>query len=193
MNTATQENTETPTDTVQITYGGFWRRFGAAIIDGLILTTIMGPLFFLNYSSQLNYFLVSVLTSALSIVYAVVFHQRFGKTIGKMVVGVKLVRLDLSPVTWKEALLRDSVEIGLSIIGLVGTALAIHNSDPSFWLTAPRLLDVTLQLKDLNPLLSATTWISNIWILSELVTLLFNKKKRALHDFIAGTVVVVKR
>ncbi len=34
------------------------------------------------------------------------------------------------------------------------------------------------------------TWISNIWIYGELIVLLTNKRKRAVHDFIAGTVIV---
>ncbi len=32
--------------------------------------------------------------------------------------------------------------------------------------------------------------LSDIWFWSELVTLFFNQKKRALHDFMAGTVVI---
>jgi len=34
------------------------------------------------------------------------------------------------------------------------------------------------------------TVLSNIWIWSEVIVLLFNKRKRAIHDFIAGTVIV---
>ena len=33
-------------------------------------------------------------------------------------------------------------------------------------------------------------YLLNIWVLSELVVLLLNKKRRTLHDFIAGTVVL---
>lgn len=33
-------------------------------------------------------------------------------------------------------------------------------------------------------------WVSNIWIYSEFIVLLTNKRKRAIHDFIAGTVIV---
>jgi len=33
-------------------------------------------------------------------------------------------------------------------------------------------------------------WLTNIWTYSELIVLLTNKKKRAIHDFIAGTVIV---
>jgi uncharacterized RDD family membrane protein YckC len=33
-------------------------------------------------------------------------------------------------------------------------------------------------------------WGQNVWVWSELIVLLTNRKRRALHDFIAGTVVV---
>ena len=33
--------------------------------------------------------------------------------------------------------------------------------------------------------------VGNVWICSELVVLLLNEKKRAIHDYLAGTVVVV--
>ncbi len=34
------------------------------------------------------------------------------------------------------------------------------------------------------------TWVSNIWIYSEFIVLLTNKRKRAIHDYIAGTIIV---
>ena len=36
-------------------------------------------------------------------------------------------------------------------------------------------------------------WLTNIWTYSELIVLLMNSRKRALHDFIAGTVIVKKK
>jgi uncharacterized RDD family membrane protein YckC len=36
-------------------------------------------------------------------------------------------------------------------------------------------------------------WLLLAWTLSELVVLLFNEKRRAIHDYIAGTVVVHTR
>jgi uncharacterized RDD family membrane protein YckC len=35
--------------------------------------------------------------------------------------------------------------------------------------------------------------LQQVWIYSEVVVVLFNKRKRALHDFIAGTVVIQKK
>jgi uncharacterized RDD family membrane protein YckC len=35
--------------------------------------------------------------------------------------------------------------------------------------------------------------LQQVWMWSEVVVVLFNKRKRALHDFIAGTVVIQKK
>ena len=43
----------------------------------------------------------------------------------------------------------------------------------------------------LSPVLfSIYSWLSNIWVYSEFIVLLTNKRKRALHDFIANTVII---
>jgi hypothetical protein len=34
------------------------------------------------------------------------------------------------------------------------------------------------------------TWSTNLWVWGEMIVLLTNKRKRAIHDFIAGTVIV---
>jgi uncharacterized RDD family membrane protein YckC len=46
-------------------------------------------------------------------------------------------------------------------------------------------------LKDLNPVLfKVHDWIDAIWIYSEYIILLTNPRKRSIHDFMAGTVVI---
>ncbi|TMF06308.1 MAG: hypothetical protein E6I52_00640 [Chloroflexi bacterium] len=32
--------------------------------------------------------------------------------------------------------------------------------------------------------------LTHVWIWSEFITMLFNKKRRAIHDFMAGTIVI---
>ena len=47
-------------------------------------------------------------------------------------------------------------------------------------------------LKEARP--AWETWVEavgSVWICSELVVLLLNEKKRAIHDYLAGTVVLV--
>ena len=52
-------------------------------------------------------------------------------------------------------------------------------------------LERTVYLTTLSPLIfKINTWVMNAWIYSEFFVMLLNKRKRAVHDFIAGTVMV---
>ena len=54
--------------------------------------------------------------------------------------------------------------------------------------------EVQAQYEALRPSwVVATDCVYNAWLASEIVSVLFNKRRRALHDFIAGTVVIVDR
>ncbi len=37
------------------------------------------------------------------------------------------------------------------------------------------------------------SWLNHVWVYGELIILLTNKRKRAVHDFIAGTVIVKQK
>jgi uncharacterized RDD family membrane protein YckC len=43
---------------------------------------------------------------------------------------------------------------------------------------------------ELSPGYDVLDYSLTVWIWSEIIVLLFNRRKRALHDFIAGTVVI---
>jgi uncharacterized RDD family membrane protein YckC len=50
--------------------------------------------------------------------------------------------------------------------------------------------ELVIKQAELSPYINEITVAMYGWMASEVVVLLFNRKKRALHDFIAGTVVV---
>jgi uncharacterized RDD family membrane protein YckC len=50
--------------------------------------------------------------------------------------------------------------------------------------------ELAIKQAELSPYINEITIAIYSWTASEVVVLLFNRKKRALHDFIAGTVVV---
>lgn len=111
--------------------------------------------------------------------YSIYLHGRFGQTVGKMATRVRVVNaLTEEPITFRRASLRDCVPILLSI------PLLIYNS---------YLLLIEFPVREssaLNELANWTIYIRVIWWLVELITMLTNDKRRAVHDFIAGTVVV---
>lgn len=171
-------------------YGSFWQRFWALIIDGLVLS----PLIFLNgwlvsYSKTWATFLVLPI-NAISIGYFVYFHGRFGRTLGKRAMGIRVVRTTWEPIGWRQAWLRSSVDIFFAAISTTASYVALSRiSEADFH--GLGFVDRTRVLHELEPVwLSWTNTAEQIWMWSEVVVMLFNHKRRALHDFIAGTVVI---
>lgn len=171
-------------------YAGFWRRFGAGLIDGLVLA----PLLWMSLaaSTRETIAIVEVVVLLLSFAYTIGLHTAFGATAGKMVMGIQVRRTDGHEISASEAWLRSSVDLVLSGATIVGTLIALYRIAPAALAT----LDTTARTELLSanePLWS--TWALNlymVWICSEVVVMLTNRRRRALHDFLAGTVVVRK-
>jgi uncharacterized RDD family membrane protein YckC len=150
---------------------GWWRRVGAALLDGLIVGVgsavlfvgITAPFsigFFANDTVGLVAILVGALLAVLciavvSFLYAPLLMARTnGQTLGRMAVGIRVIRAGGGPMTFWFAMLREVVVKAL-LFGFVS----------SFTFGIASLLDV-------------------LWPL-------WDEENRALHDFVVNTRVVV--
>ncbi len=124
-----------------VVYAGFWMRFLASLIDGVILL-IVG----LVLAAAAGGTTGAVLQFAFGIVYVIGFWIAQGATPGKMALGIQITTVDGEP-----------IGLGRAILRYIGYFVS--------WIT-----------KGLGFLIIA-----------------FNPEKRALHDYIAGTVVVKTR
>jgi uncharacterized RDD family membrane protein YckC len=172
-------------------YAGFWQRVGASLIDILILSPLIPLDYFLGVQSRL-YHLYALgpmeLLSAFFYVYLVV---RYGGTPGKLMLGLRVAQRDGSPVTLKAALLRYAVLWALNLwLSIVTIVAALGMSDAEF--KALGYLERSAALDAQAPMILTVTWLIFGWMFACLVAMLCNRKRRALHDFIAGTVVVRK-
>ena len=119
----------------------------------------------------------TILTAFLPLLYSVVLHYKYGQTIGKWVTGVKVVDVsETRTLTFKQSVLRDVFYLGIEIVGLLYLAYLVFQTDK-----AEYLYNDYRTFAD-QPIL----W----WTFIELVTMLTNSKRRALHDLIAKSVVV---
>lgn len=106
-------------------------------------------------------------------------HAQFGQTAGKMATGVKIFdESEESDITWTQAVLRDIVPVFFFLVSVIYLA-SIGTS-----------IETALQTEATGFLLNAYVYASLAWGLAEVITMLFNSKRRAVHDFIARTVVV---
>ena len=167
---------------------GFWDRYFALSVD-----MFLGILFYqaVNQITPLNggpvIIAVLFLYNGATFTYPVYFHARWGQTIGKMLAGVKVCGVYGGDIGFRKALIRSSVDGLLTVVGLVTAVIALNS--PGIETTASGLS--IANLSDLHR--KQPAWIGNlvwIWLWSEIAVMLTNRRRRAIHDFIAGTLVV---
>lgn len=153
-------------------YSGFWRRVGATIIDGLVLTPVIVPLLIpifrrlideVNRAAQqgtqvdatalaAHFAGYSLAIAAIQYLYQAIMIGTWGATVGKFAVGVRVRKADGSNATWSQAFLRPLLQLGISLLNLVAQIGIVS------------LLDY-------------------LWML-------WDNQKQTLHDKVAGTIVV---
>jgi len=161
-------------------YSTFGARFVAGIIDGLAISGIsfLFAYIIVQISESLN-LLVDLFDLFLFVVYSILMHGTFGQTIGKMITEVKVLDAKTEkPIGFRQAVIRDSVPLLSSIfvasIILIFSTKDINKSDSTLIYNSLMVFAV----------------VSLSWHLLEIITMLFNAKRRAIHDYMAGTVVV---
>ena len=168
-------------------FATFWRRFVAMWIDFLIFLPLGLTTAWLESISKSAALVLVVPYAALAIGYSIYGHGRFGQTVGKWVMSVRVVRLTGERIGWREAWLRSSVDLLFSVLGIVGRLVALATiADSEFY--GSRRAEHLLAHEPVWAVWAG--WLGVIWFWSEGVTMLLNKRRRALHDFIAGTVVI---
>ena len=113
------------------------------------------------------------------VTYSVLMHARYGQTLGKMANDVRVLNKDEDRLpTITQAILRYIGEIGPAIFFNPYVILLILTNAYSRETLASNTIFMILGCASLA------------WYVIEIATMLTSKKRRALHDLIAGTVVV---
>jgi uncharacterized RDD family membrane protein YckC len=171
-------------------YAGFWTRLGSLLLDFIFVLPFTFLVLYLNGLGKNIYFYTIIPILSFSLWYHIYLPKKYGGTPGKLVVGIRIIKLDGQSIGWKEAILRHIVSFALTILSSVSMIIGLLEADEEIF-TRLSWLQQSQYLMSLSPILfKFNAWTSNIWFYSELVVLLTNKRKRAIHDFIAGTVIV---
>lgn len=159
-----------------------FRRLGAAIIDSIIFTPLlMVDLWILNQTDNVwIVFLWTVFNAALYCFYSIFFHYKFGRTIGKWVTGVKVLGIsETTLLSLKQAILRDSVYLVIQVIGMLYFLYLVSKTG-----------DLDIIIMDYRNFIDYSFLC---WMALELLSMLTNEKRRAIHDWLGGSVVIVAR
>lgn len=160
------------------------------LIDLLVLAPILAIEIWLGSDSKSMAIVLLVPVACIHVGYFVYSHGRFGQTIGKYLVGIRVVKRNGEVIGWQEAWLRSSFDVlfvsfSCAAAFIVLTTIADRDYYNVGWSQRSQ------NLYALRPAWVGWTDIaSQIWTWSEVVVMLFNRERRALHDFIAGTIVI---
>lgn len=171
-------------------YAGFWPRALSTTADKAVLTALGYLLSFSRSYSLVHYWVVSILGYLLYRLYSIGCVALWGQTPGKALVKIKVMDLNGEPIGWGRSLLRNSVEALLSLWFLV-LEIQTLNDISSAQLSAVAIPDrAEFIFHRLPETAEVITHILQAFVLSEFVIIFLNKRKRAIHDYIAGTVVI---
>jgi uncharacterized RDD family membrane protein YckC len=171
-------------------YAGFWPRLGALLMDCLILLPLIALEIWAGRRYRLFDLYQLVPNVLVGLFYSVYLVRRYGGSPGKLIVGVRIRKVSGEPVGYREAFLRYLPDCVLGLLSSIAMIIAVfHMSDAEYHALASH--ERFKRMLELVPFWYKPTHIlSYVWIWGELIVLLTNRKRRALHDFIAGTVVV---
>lgn len=165
-------------------FGSFRDRFLASLIDGLVLL----PLVLVDWFNKSSFKILPlmVITFLIGFLYKLLFELKYGATIGKMALKLKVVNKEFQRVNLSEVVLRNIFDIGQRVFFFVVTLSVYLGEDFDSIRSNAEFVAAQNQVINIMPFLFGFTILSVI----EAVVLLSDKKRRAMHDFIGGTFVV---
>lgn len=122
----------------ELAYAGFWIRFAARFLDGIILGVVsfaiqmaLGAVLGVASEGQELTFLAIyyIFSLGIGIAYPTFFLGKYGATPGKMVAGIKVVRPDGEAITYGRAFGRYFAEIISGIIFGIGYLMAAFDDE----------------------------------------------------------------
>lgn len=167
-------------------YETFGPRFWTGSVDACVLwpvSILLSMLASLKLPPAL-FLAVVIAESLVWLAYAVVLHAKYGQTYGKRVCKIRVVDHQTEgAISFKQAFLRESIPVlvTLGIVGYEGYLILSGEMTQDAVIKGEYASQTSFQVLTLLPLL---------WFVAEVITMLTNEKRRALHDYIAGTVVV---
>lgn len=162
-------------------YHTFWPRFGALVIDLLVVLPVVSlGEFLMRPERDLSTVVAgTVLASFVPLFYRTFMHARYGQTVGKMIAGVKVLNTSETKVpSLGKSMVRDLPDY------LVAALTAFHV------ITQFRLGHFQPDHPDKSTFGQALDLGYITWLFANGMVLAANFHRRALHDWLAGTVVV---
>jgi uncharacterized RDD family membrane protein YckC len=141
--TTAPQSTDPPVTDRVVQYAGFWMRFWAYLVDLIVIGSVNRILIYpllqwldLPMSDSGIFSLEAILTAIVFYAYFVLMTKWSGQTLGKMVLGIRVVGKEDDGLPWTTVLFRELVGrfisktiffIGYIIVGFTNTKIGLHD------------------------------------------------------------------
>ena len=174
-----------------VVYAGFWVRVAAILLDFIILLPIIVffhyfEIYLNSLSGSVSYY-VYIPNLLFNLAFEVILVKIYGGTPGKLIMGLKIIQKNGDNIDWKASFYRYSIELFLAILNIYVLIHVLNRNEESAYFN---FLFMKMNQLGSNVQPELRSYIIFVWILSEAIVLISNHRKRTIHDFIAGTVVV---
>jgi uncharacterized RDD family membrane protein YckC len=171
-------------------YGNFGYRFAALLLETLILIPITLVVLFINNTNLNNYYYTLPLNFVLLLFYYVYLPVRYGATPGKMIMGLQILKLDGTPISYKESFLRYLPMFAISLISVLINLIGLLHADADTYNALPWVQKQQYIQSFTSPWNYINIGVINLVYFGSFIYYMLDDRNRSLSDVIGGTVVV---
>ena len=177
---------------VRMEYVGVGKRFWAGVVDSLVAMPTIASIFLALNHERTAAILILFLGLLLPSLYPIVCVSLWGQTLGKYLLKIKVVRVNGSECAWKEGILRGIVVFVVQLTVSCFLVSILREAPESYFQSTDYQTKLIAFNAVSKSIFDTSQVLLGIWYLTDTITFFTNSKYRALHDFVAGTVVVRK-
>lgn len=172
-------------DSSKIRYAGFWIRVVASLLDFLVLI----PVVILNYYNILTIksLPLELLIVLLTNIYKPLMEYKYGATVGKMAVNIKVVNYDYTNITLEQALIRYFPWLVNSVLSIASILFLFQSAD---FEAVDEFLEIGYATQQAPFYIYSQLY--NIIFIIIVLAVAFDKRKQGLHDKLAKTYCIYK-
>ena len=172
-------------------FAKFWDRFGAYIIDGIIIGIPSYALNYLNFISMRSFFLYLIIL-LFGVAYKPFMESKYQATLGKMALNLKVTNYDFKPIDYETSLLRSLIYILPSLVLIPFQYIGF--TDPEFK-NVDGYVEFSQSIGTAFPIMFVLNMLLSLLVFSDVIVLFTDDtgQQRSLKDRIAKTFVLKVR
>lgn len=170
-------------------YVGFWKRVLIKILDGLF-GLVLFPLsrWMTIYSFDHKNIAPIIISSFIFMAIQIFLVTRYGGTLAKLVLGIRIIDDTGNYLKVDKAIIRDIIYIFITGLSLIPIITTIQSIDPEVKVDSYRQVITLIRLYAYDEYRYINLF--NVFAIIDVLTVAFNSRKRAIHDYLAGSYVV---